>query len=171
MIRLCLLFVLSGSAALMLETVFLRQLAWLFGNSTTATVAVLSAFMAGMALGAACFGRLVDRRGAPLRVYAWLELGAALSGGGLAWLLGSGRQIFLAPLRDLGRGPLSSAAEILMAFGRSVRLGGPEGMPSYANLFARVPGDWKYDWVEFAEACGRVRLQGLTPLRIERVEG
>lgn len=61
-------------------------------------------------------------------------------------------------------------AEIVMAFGRAVQLGGPEGIPSFANLFARVPGDWKYDWVEFAEACARVRLRGLTPLRIERVE-
>ena len=62
-------------------------------------------------------------------------------------------------------------AEIVMAFGRAVRLGGPEGMPSYANLFARVPGDWKYDWIDFAAACSRVRREGLTPLRIERVEG
>ncbi|MEX2541234.1 MAG: DUF3830 family protein [Trueperaceae bacterium] len=61
-------------------------------------------------------------------------------------------------------------AEIVMAFGRAVRLGGPEGMPSYGNLFARVPGDWKYDWTEFAEACRRVRTGGLTPLRVERLE-
>jgi hypothetical protein len=66
-----------------------------------------------------------------------------------------------------GGGPV---AEILLAFGRSVQLGGPEGMPSHANLFARIPGDWKYDWVDFAKACGRVRLEGLKPLRIERVE-
>ena len=60
MILLCLLFVLSGVAGLMLETVFLRQLAWLFGNSTTATVAVLIAFMAGLALGAALLGRVAS---------------------------------------------------------------------------------------------------------------
>lgn len=62
-------------------------------------------------------------------------------------------------------------AEIVMAFGRGVRIGGDEGMPNFGNLFARVPGDWKYDWVDFAAACSRVRTGGLTPLRIERVEG
>ena len=75
--------------------------------------------------------------------------------------------------RDEGTAVTSSGdpvAEIVLAFGRGVRLGGPEGMPSFANLFARIPGDWKYDWVEFAEACGRVRREGLAKFRIERVE-
>ena len=61
-------------------------------------------------------------------------------------------------------------AELLLAFGRGVRLGGPEGMPNFANLFARIPGDWKYDWVEFVQACGRIRTDGLQTIRIERVE-
>jgi spermidine synthase len=116
MILLCLLFVLSGLAGLMLETVFLRQLAWLFGNSTTATVAVLTAFMAGLAIGATTLGRVADRRDRPLRMYGVLELGTALSGGGLAWLLGSGRELFIQPLRALGDGPLLSAASLLLAF-------------------------------------------------------
>lgn len=75
--------------------------------------------------------------------------------------------------RDEGINATSSGGpvgEILIAFGRAVRLGGPEGMPSYGNLFARIPGDWKYDWTDFAAACARVRTHGLTPLRIERVE-
>lgn len=61
-------------------------------------------------------------------------------------------------------------AEIVMAFGRGVRLCGPEGVQSFANLFARIPGDWKYDWVDFAAECGRVRTDGLKRFRIERVE-
>jgi hypothetical protein len=61
-------------------------------------------------------------------------------------------------------------AEILFAFGRGVTLRGAEGVRSFANLFARIPGDWKYDWVDFAQACGRIRLQGTQALRIERVE-
>lgn len=75
--------------------------------------------------------------------------------------------------RDVGTSVTSSGgpvAEILIAFGRAVRLGGPEGIPTFGNVFARIPGDWKYDWVEFAEACGRVRREGLTRVRIERVE-
>jgi hypothetical protein len=60
--------------------------------------------------------------------------------------------------------------EILFAFGRGVTIRGAEGVPSFGNLFARIPGDWKDDWVEFAEACGRIRMQGTQTLRIERVE-
>jgi len=61
-------------------------------------------------------------------------------------------------------------AEILFAFGRGVTLRGAEGVPSFGSLFARIPGDWKYDWVDFAEACGRIRTEGSQALRIERVE-
>ncbi len=64
----------------------------------------------------------------------------------------------------------NAVAEIVFAFGRGVRLCGPEGVASYANLFARIPGDWKYDWVDFDNACARVRSEGLAPVRIERME-
>ena len=43
-------------------------------------------------------------------------------------------------------------------------------MPTRANLFARIPGDWKYDWTEFQRACQELRLNPQT-LHIERVDG
>ena len=61
-------------------------------------------------------------------------------------------------------------AEILLAFGRGVTLRGAEGVPDFGSLFARIPGDWKYDWVDFAQACGRIRTEGSQALRIERVD-
>jgi len=112
-----LLFVASGAAALVLEAVFLRQLAWLFGNSATATALVLSAFMAGLAIGAAAFGKLADRIERPLRLFGLLEMGTAASGASLAWLLGSGRELFLAPLRLLDHGLLQRLVEFSLAFG------------------------------------------------------
>ncbi len=60
--------------------------------------------------------------------------------------------------------------EICIVYGRGVTLRGPEGQPTACSQFARVPGDWKYDWVDFAQACRRVRIDGPSPLRIERVE-
>jgi hypothetical protein len=66
-----------------------------------------------------------------------------------------------------GRAP---GSEICLVYGRGVVLRGPEGVPSYASLFARIPGDWKYDWVDFAKACKRVRSEGPQRFRIERVE-
>jgi len=58
--------------------------------------------------------------------------------------------------------------EIAFIYGRGVTLKEAEGVPTHLNLFARVPGDWKYDWREFADACRAARR---TPsvLRIERV--
>ncbi|HEY2932709.1 MAG TPA: DUF3830 family protein [Acidobacteriota bacterium] len=61
-------------------------------------------------------------------------------------------------------------AEICVVYGRGVILRGPEGVPTFASLFARIPGDWKYDWVDFAKACRASRRQGPRRLRIERVE-
>jgi len=58
--------------------------------------------------------------------------------------------------------------EICLVYGRGVILKGWEGVPTFASLFARIPGDWKYDWPDFAEACRRVRRDGPQRLRIER---
>ena len=59
--------------------------------------------------------------------------------------------------------------EIAFIYGRGVTLREAEGVPTHLNLFARVPGDWKYDWRAFADACRAARR---TPavLRIERVD-
>jgi hypothetical protein len=59
--------------------------------------------------------------------------------------------------------------EICFVYNRGVVLRGPEGVPTYCSLFARVPGDWKYDWAEFRGACRQVRWEGPRVLRIERV--
>ena len=61
-------------------------------------------------------------------------------------------------------------AEILMAYGRGVTLRGAEGIPSFGNLFARIPGDWKYDWVDFANVCNRIPTDGTQLLRIEQAD-
>ncbi len=61
-------------------------------------------------------------------------------------------------------------AEFCVVYGRGVVLRGPEGVPTHCSLFARIPGDWKYDWAAFAKACRRARWEGPQVLRIERVE-
>jgi len=65
-----------------------------------------------------------------------------------------------------GRQP---AAEICIVYGRGVTLRAHEGVPTHAALFARLPGDWKHDWVPFAQACRRARWEGPQLLRIERL--
>ena len=69
--------VLSGAAALVYEVVWLRMLGLVVGHAVDALTAVLAAFMAGLALGAALFGRFAGRLRNPLAACAWLEGGVA----------------------------------------------------------------------------------------------
>jgi len=110
------LFAASGVAGLVLEAVLLREMAWLVGSSTTATALVLAAFMGGLALGAVLFGRIADRSTRPLALFGVLEIGTALSGAALAWLLGPGRELLLVPLRAIGPGAVQRSVEIVLAF-------------------------------------------------------
>jgi len=61
-----------------------------------------------------------------------------------------------------------AVAELCVVYNRGVVLRGPEGVPTHASLFARIPGDWKYDWIPFREACRKARWEGPPMLRIER---
>ena len=61
-------------------------------------------------------------------------------------------------------------AELVLVYGRGVTLRAHEGVPTHGALFARIPGDWKYDWPEFAQACRRSRWEGPQVLRIERAD-
>jgi spermidine synthase len=79
-------FFLSGFAALLYETVWTREFGFVFGTSELAVAAVLAAYMAGLALGAAVAGRLARRVRRPVLAYGALELGIAV--GALAVPLG-----------------------------------------------------------------------------------
>jgi hypothetical protein len=51
-------------------------------------------------------------------------------------------------------------AKLSWCTGRGVTLRAHEGVPTHCALVARIPGDWKYDWTEFAQECRRVRWEG-----------
>jgi spermidine synthase len=70
-----LMFALSGAAGLVFEVALQRSISRAFGVSAFATSTVLAAWMTGLAVGAVLFGRAADRSKAPLKLYAWLELG------------------------------------------------------------------------------------------------
>ena len=73
-----LMFFLSGAAALIYQVVWVRSLTLIFGGSHLAVTAVLSIFMAGLAIGGYVIGKYVDHVKKPLRLYGLLELGIAL---------------------------------------------------------------------------------------------
>lgn len=71
-------FFVSGFAALLYQTAWTREFAFLFGTSELAVVAVLAAYMAGLAAGAAVAARFVRRLTRPVLAYGVLELGIAI---------------------------------------------------------------------------------------------
>lgn len=70
-------FFLSGASSLIFQAIWTRLLHHTFGATSVAMSSVLTAFMAGLGLGAHLFGRWAARLKRPLLVYAWCELGVA----------------------------------------------------------------------------------------------
>lgn len=77
---LCAVLFLSGTGALIFETLWLRLSGLAFGNSVWAAALILSSFMAGLALGNAVAASSRIRRWRPLYFYAVLELFVAFLG-------------------------------------------------------------------------------------------
>lgn len=75
-----LLFFLSGFTGLMLQVLWMRELALLFGSTAQAAGATLGAFFLGLAAGGAYWGRRCPGLARPLRTYASLEAGVATGG-------------------------------------------------------------------------------------------
>lgn len=67
-------FAASGATSLIYEVLWRRLLLLVLGGSTWATAITLSAFMAGLGLGAILVGRLADRVGNSLRWYGFAEI-------------------------------------------------------------------------------------------------
>ncbi len=74
-------FFFSGAAGLIYEIVWGRMLVVIFGNTTNSMVAVISAFLSGLALGSVLFSRFSNHQSKKnlLRTYSLLEMGVGLS--------------------------------------------------------------------------------------------
>ena len=100
---------LSGLPALVYEVVWTREVALVIGSQVEAISAVLVAFFGGLALGARVLGPVADRAISPLRLYASLEIAAALFALLSSWLLRAlGDQLLALP--DEARLGLASLA-------------------------------------------------------------
>lgn len=73
------LFLGSGAAALIYEVVWLQMLQLVIGSSAISLAVLLGTFMGGMCLGSLLLPRFVSASRHPLRVYALLEIGIAIS--------------------------------------------------------------------------------------------
>src|SRR5215472_4382829 len=73
-------FVLSGAAGLIYESIWTRYLGLFVGHSAYAQVIVLVIFLGGMSLGALLIGRYTERVTRPLFWYAIVELATGVIG-------------------------------------------------------------------------------------------
>jgi spermidine synthase len=71
------LFFASGLVTLVYEVLWARELGLLFGSTAHATATTLAIFFAGLATGAAYWGKRIAGHADPVRTYALLELGVA----------------------------------------------------------------------------------------------
>jgi hypothetical protein len=77
---LCAVFVLSGAAGLIYESVWVRYLGLFVGHGAYAQVLVLVIFLGGMSAGALAAGRRTRGLAEPLRWYAYIERAVGLLG-------------------------------------------------------------------------------------------
>lgn len=91
-------FILSGFAALLYQTAWMRQFSLVFGTSELAIAAVLSAYMGGLSLGAIIAARYVHRITRPVLFYGLLEAGIAVSALAVPVLLMLARVLYVSIL-------------------------------------------------------------------------
>ncbi len=99
------IFLASGAASLVYETLWARQLHVLFGTSQLAITTVLAAFMGGLALGAFAAARWAGRFTRPLLVYAVLEAFIGAYALAFPWLLRAAEPFYLGVWRAVEPGP------------------------------------------------------------------
>jgi spermidine synthase len=93
----CCMFV-SGTAALVYEILWTRDLSYVFGGSALSLACVVAAFLTGLALGAWVAGRRTRPDPRMLRAYAWLEVGIAVAAPLVPWLVVALDKVLLDPL-------------------------------------------------------------------------
>lgn len=100
------LFFLSGATGLTYQTLWARQLHLVFGTSTFAITTVLTAYMAGLAIGGFVMARHADRVRRPLAWYGWIEAGIGVYALLFPVLLGLVTPIYLGFWRALEPPPV-----------------------------------------------------------------
>lgn len=97
-----LLLVASGAAALIYQTIWIKQLSLIVGVDVHAVTLAVSAFFGGLAAGSLLIGRRADAHPAPLRLFAWLELGTLILGVASTLALARAAELFVWLERGLG---------------------------------------------------------------------
>ena len=138
-----LLFFASGALALIYQVVWGRMMMHIFGSTALAVGTVLAGFMSGLATGSWLAGKVADRSPNGLRLYAWLELGIALSALLAHVLLHRMETVFPALYDLLGSStllvaPARFALVFLLVLAPTALMGAT--LPVLTRLLANLPG-------------------------------
>tara|TARA_B110000908_G_scaffold102567_1_gene120838 strand:+ start:3113 stop:5800 length:2688 start_codon:yes stop_codon:yes gene_type:complete len=118
----------SGFVALIYQVLWMKQLGLLFGNTSHAASATLASFFAGLAAGSWFLGRRVSTSKNPMRTYAWLEIGIAVTALLYFIILGIFQMIYPAIYQSVGNGGLllliKFALSLLLIFPPAFCMGG-----------------------------------------------
>lgn len=104
-----LFFFLSGFTSLVFEVIWERMLMQVFGSTSLALSTLLTAFMAGLALGAVVGGKVARKLKRPLRVYGLLEAGVGLWALVVPFLLEGAQVLYAAMFASLSESMLGFA--------------------------------------------------------------
>ncbi len=138
------LFMASGATSLIYETLWARQLHWVFGTSQLAISTLLAAFMAGLALGAVGAARWANRLTRPLLAYAILEAFIGVYALAFPHILELTTPVYLGLWRALEPGPALSGLLQFLLLGvvllpPTVCMGAT--LPLLARVVSDRPGD------------------------------
>lgn len=100
-LRFGVLFFVSGAAALVYQVLFAKALALVFGSTAAATFTVLAVFLGGMAIGSVIGGALAQRARAPVRAYAFVELGIGVYCAATPMLFEAVQRLYVALAADI----------------------------------------------------------------------
>ncbi|HVY72152.1 MAG TPA: fused MFS/spermidine synthase, partial [Verrucomicrobiae bacterium] len=149
----------SGVAGLGYEIIFSRSLAIFLGSDGHAIIAVLAAFMGGLAIGNAALGRRADRVPRPLHFYAALEAGIGLYALLFPTLLAIAEPLFRHTSAFLSGGPatllpLKLAFAIMLLLPPTILMGGT--LPTLARAMTTdLPRlGSKLGWLYFLNSLG-----------------
>jgi spermidine synthase len=133
-----LLLAVSGTAGLVYQLLWVKQLSLVVGADVHAVTTAVSAFFAGLALGSYGFGKRADQLTRPLRVYALVELGIAILGVTTTLLLSRSAPWFV--WLETHAGPAAWALPFLLVGLPAILMGGtvPLLMRAVAPAAGRV---------------------------------
>jgi spermidine synthase len=141
----------SGLASLVYQMLWVKQLSLMVGVEVQAITTGLATFFAGLAVGGYVWGRLADRLGRPLFLYAILEITVAVLAVGASFGLAKAPPLFA--YLEASIGPLAWLLPFLLVGAPAMLMGGT--LPVLMRSFAPQAG-------KFGVAGGRLYAANTT---------